>query len=134
MHQHHPVSPAPAKSFTHIGNLSIEILMLVLKILPLEKVLMLRRVSRKHEELSRPYFFDLIRKRSIAHIASSGISHMLFLKRGSSLWASGDNSYGKLGIYHDDSIQTPEQVFLSDVTFAGVGWDYSLALKKDGTV
>jgi len=73
---------------------------------------------------------------------AAGDVHSLAVKDDGTLWAWGDNKYGKLGIgTYDEHHTVPYQVrgpdnagFLTDVVDAAAGDNHSLALRRDGTV
>jgi len=72
---------------------------------------------------------------------SAGGGHSLALKSDGTVWAWGRNIYGQLGDgtnvkYRDTPVQvlTSEGVGFSGVIAISGGYDYSLALKSDGTV
>ncbi len=67
---------------------------------------------------------------------SSGWIHSLALKNDGTVWGWGDNSAGELGITRFGSGNpTPVQVVgISDAVAIAAGYNYSLALKSDGTV
>jgi alpha-tubulin suppressor-like RCC1 family protein len=71
---------------------------------------------------------------------SAGAYHSLALLEDGTVWAWGDNSHGQLGTSSIPFSYTPVQVgstegnFLSDITAISAGYQFSLALKADGTV
>lgn len=67
---------------------------------------------------------------------SEGWIHSLALKNDGTVWGWGDNSAGELGITrYGSGNPTPVQVVgISDVVAIAAGYNYSLALKSDGTV
>jgi len=68
---------------------------------------------------------------------SGGYDHSLALKKDGSLWAWGQNGYGELGLGSADTKAhpTPTQVGTdNDWTAVVAGYDYSLALKTDGSL
>jgi alpha-tubulin suppressor-like RCC1 family protein len=73
---------------------------------------------------------------------AAGDSHSLAVRDDGSMWAWGDNAYGKLGIgTYDEHHTVPYQVrgpdnagFLTNVVDAAAGDSHSLALRSDGTV
>jgi len=67
---------------------------------------------------------------------AAGYMHQLFLKKDGTVWAYGNNFYGELGLGYSSSSETiPMPVKnLTDVVAIGAGMEYSIALKKDGTV
>ena len=74
-------------------------------------------------------------------IAIAGYTHSLALKRDGTVWAWGANYEGHLGDGTTTSRHTPVQVkgpggegYLTDVIAVSAGDDFSLALKRDGTV
>ncbi len=67
---------------------------------------------------------------------SQGFLHSLVLKNDGTVWGWGDNSAGELGITGFPNGQPkPVQVAgISDVVAIAAGYNYSLAIKSDGTV
>jgi alpha-tubulin suppressor-like RCC1 family protein/subtilisin family serine protease len=66
---------------------------------------------------------------------AGGVNHSLAVKDDGTVWAWGDNNYGKLGDGTGINRSTPVQVSgLSGVKDVAGGWQHSLALKDDGTV
>jgi hypothetical protein len=66
---------------------------------------------------------------------AGGVNHSLAVKDDGTVWAWGDNQYGKLGDGTGINRSTPVQVGgLSHVTDVAGGWSHSVALKDDGTV
>ncbi len=93
-------------------------------------------------------FFQLGRSQSDEHIATAipnltnikmvaaGSSHALALKKDGTVWGWGHNSSHKTGHFDRKSpTATPYQIpTLSNVKSIAAGYNYSLALKRDGTV
>ncbi len=65
---------------------------------------------------------------------AAGRYHSLFLKSDGSLWAMGDNEYGKLGDGTFNNTNRPEKIVASGVTAIVAGEDHSLFLKSDGSL
>ena len=66
---------------------------------------------------------------------SAGDGFSLALKSNGSVWAWGDNYYGKLGIGSvEDSCMPVKVPTLSDIVSVSAGGHHSLALKSDGSV
>ena len=68
---------------------------------------------------------------------STAYSHILALKTDGTVWAWGDNSHGQLGIDKNITTQSyiPVQILgLTNITAISAGWNYTIALKNDGTV
>ena len=66
---------------------------------------------------------------------SAGVNYSLALRADGTVWAWGNNSYGKLGDGTTDTSHTPVQVSgLSGVVAVSAGYRHSLALHVDGTV
>ena len=65
----------------------------------------------------------------------SGFTHTIFVKTDGTVWACGNNSYGKLGLGDTSQRYEPTQLQnISDVTKIACGGDFTLFLKSDGTV
>ncbi|AEC01293.1 fimbrillin family protein [Parasphaerochaeta coccoides] len=69
------------------------------------------------------------------------VSHTMILKKNGSLWATGHNAYGQLGIGGTTDISTPEQVkgfggvgVMTDVKEVSAGLYHTMILQKDGTL
>lgn len=68
---------------------------------------------------------------------AGGFEHSLALRSDGTVWAWGANHNGELGngVFSDTPQPTPVQVFgLTGVTKIAAGFDYSVALRSDGTV
>jgi alpha-tubulin suppressor-like RCC1 family protein len=71
---------------------------------------------------------------------SAGGNHTLALDTNRLVWAWGNNQFGQLGTLFGDNAATPARVVwqtecaLNDVISIGTGYDFSVALKADGTV
>lgn len=66
---------------------------------------------------------------------SCGHGHLLALKENGTLWVSGYNNYGQLGLgYIGDSIDTPVQLGNDTWSYVYAGANYSFAIKSDGTL
>jgi alpha-tubulin suppressor-like RCC1 family protein len=67
---------------------------------------------------------------------SQGWLHSLVLKNDGTVWGWGDNSGGELGItgFPNGQPHPVQVVGISDVVAIAAGYNYSLALKSDGTV
>ncbi len=65
-----------------------------------------------------------------------GFDYTLALKKDGSLWAWGENKYGQLGLGNTVNCYVPTRVGTDNdwETVAGGGGDYTLALKKDGSL
>ncbi len=68
-------------------------------------------------------------------VAGTG-SHFLALRKDGTVWAWGDNKYGQLGYSTTKNYSaTPQQVMgLKDIVSVATGYEFSLALDKQGTV
>ncbi|AEC02609.1 fimbrillin family protein [Parasphaerochaeta coccoides] len=64
---------------------------------------------------------------------SAGATHTMILKKDGTLWATGDNSYGQLGIGNNEDKNTPVKV-MTDVKAVSAGVSHTMILKKDGTL
>ena len=81
------------------------------------------------------YFGDVI-------TVSGGLYHTLAVKSDGTVWAWGDNTYGQLGDGTTTDRRTPVQVcadsgcsqYFNNVVAVAAGYEYSMALKTDGTV
>ncbi|NDC57060.1 MAG: hypothetical protein EBZ69_09715 [Alphaproteobacteria bacterium] len=69
------------------------------------------------------------------------VYHLLFLKEDGTVWGRGYNDSGQLGIGNYDNQTTLQQVkglngysYITDIEQIAIGYNYSLFLKKDGTV
>ncbi|OLN31734.1 sigma-70 family RNA polymerase sigma factor [Desulfosporosinus metallidurans] len=72
----------------------------------------------------------------IKAIASGG-AHVIALKTDGSLWAWGFNQYGQFGngtSGGEKYFALPEKIIASEVTAIAAGADYTLAIKKDGSL
>ncbi|HEX3029293.1 MAG TPA: hypothetical protein VHT34_08325, partial [Clostridia bacterium] len=77
-----------------------------------------------------------------AVLAQGNSAHNLFLQRDGTVWAWGDNERGQLGDGTTINRSTPVQVkdpsdptgYIQNVVQVSIGSEYSLALKKDGSV
>lgn len=69
---------------------------------------------------------------------AAGANHTLFLRQDGTVWAAGDNTYGQLGDGTSGSgteKPVPVQVVgLANVVAISAGYEFSVALKEDGTV
>ena len=68
---------------------------------------------------------------------SASAFHVIAVERDGSVWAWGDNSVGQQGngTASPNPVLVPERVTsLSSVTAVSAGWDYSMAIKADGTL
>ncbi|AEC02951.1 fimbrillin family protein [Parasphaerochaeta coccoides] len=67
---------------------------------------------------------------------SAGAAHTMILKKDGTLWATGFNSNGQLGIGNNDNKDTPVQVASmdSDVAAVSTGELHTMILKKNGTL
>ncbi|MCV6636950.1 hypothetical protein [Candidatus Albibeggiatoa sp. nov. NOAA] len=75
---------------------------------------------------------------------SASFKHTLALKNDGTVWAWGNNRYGQLGsgtVKDADNdnqmrafVTTPVQVQIDNVSTVGAGWDYSIAIKNDGSI
>ena len=66
---------------------------------------------------------------------SSGSHYTMLIKEDGTLWASGENLGGQLGINNLSSTHAFMQVGLdNDWVQVASGWDYTLAIKKDGSL
>ncbi|AEC02727.1 fimbrillin family protein [Parasphaerochaeta coccoides] len=72
---------------------------------------------------------------------SAGDDHTMILKTDGTLWATGSNYYGQLGVDDITTISTPVQVkdssgvgFMTDVAAVSAGSHHTMILKKDGTL
>ena len=87
-------------------------------------------------------FGDILGAIDVSPAISAGSSHSLALKDDGTVWAFGTNNYGQLGVGDTMNRDAPVQVkdpsdpttYLTGVTAISAGYDYSLALKSDGTV
>ncbi|AEC03000.1 fimbrillin family protein [Parasphaerochaeta coccoides] len=71
----------------------------------------------------------------------AGELHTMILKKNGTLWATGYNASGQLGIGGTTDISTPEQVkglggagVMTDVAAVSAGWKHTMILKTDGTL
>ncbi|AEC02726.1 fimbrillin family protein [Parasphaerochaeta coccoides] len=67
---------------------------------------------------------------------SAGGFHTLILKMDGTLWATGNNEYGQLGVGTSGTVNsksTPVQV-MTDVAAVSAGWSHTMILKNDGTL
>ena len=64
----------------------------------------------------------------------SGYGGTMIVGSDGSLWATGRNSAGQLGMGHTDSVYVPKQVLANGVAFASLGYYHSLILKTDGSL
>ncbi|NCE64051.1 hypothetical protein D1159_05475 [Pseudoflavonifractor sp. 524-17] len=70
-----------------------------------------------------------------AHVASGGLSHTLVVKKDGTVWAWGSNQDYQLGLDGLDQAQAPTEVEgLSSVLAVAAGYNFSAALRFDGTV
>ena len=69
----------------------------------------------------------------VTKIAGGG-DQSLFLKKGGSVWAMGNNQYGQLGDGTNNNTNRPEQILPNNVTAIAAGYDHSLLLKSDGSL
>jgi len=74
-------------------------------------------------------------------LLAAGFHHVLAVTADGAVWAWGRNRYGQLGDGSTADRTVPVRVrgpdghgFLGDVTALGLGWDHTLALRRDGTV
>jgi alpha-tubulin suppressor-like RCC1 family protein len=72
---------------------------------------------------------------------AAGEYHTIFVQTDGTLWSTGFNQYGQLGIglgnggaSHNDDIATPRMVLATDVVAAAGGGDHTLFLTSDGTL
>ncbi|AEC03050.1 fimbrillin family protein [Parasphaerochaeta coccoides] len=73
---------------------------------------------------------------------SAGYSHTMILKTDGTLWATGRNNYGQLGVGDTTNRRTPVQVWdstdgsvkMTDVAAVSAGSNHTMILKKDGTL
>ncbi|WP_052295827.1 fimbrillin family protein [Parasphaerochaeta coccoides] len=67
---------------------------------------------------------------------SAGFTHTMILKNDGTLWATGNNSSGQLGVGDNTNRSTPVKVTSmgSDVEAVSAGNSHTLILKKDGTL
>ncbi|AEC02461.1 fimbrillin family protein [Parasphaerochaeta coccoides] len=73
---------------------------------------------------------------------STGIDYTMILKKDGTLWATGFNLFGQLGVGDNNSIKTPVQVWnsingsvlMTDVAAVSAGDAHSMILKKNGTL
>jgi alpha-tubulin suppressor-like RCC1 family protein len=66
---------------------------------------------------------------------SSGCQHTLALDENGDVWSWGQNSYGPLGLGHNNNQPTPTKVILpSPITQISVGGNFSAALSKEGVL
>lgn len=64
-----------------------------------------------------------------------GTDSIFFVKSDGTLWATGNNDYGQLGIGNKLKQSSPVQITgISDVTAVAGGYRHALAVKSDGTV
>ncbi|WP_052295855.1 fimbrillin family protein [Parasphaerochaeta coccoides] len=72
----------------------------------------------------------------------AGDEHTMILKKDGTLWATGLNGSGQLGIGTTSDTNVPVQVkdntdisgFMTDVATVSVGWNHTIILKKNGTL
>ena len=64
---------------------------------------------------------------------SAGVGSIMFIKSDGTLWACGDNRFGKLGNGTTTDILVPEKI-MDDVASVSLGMFHSLILKNDGTL
>ncbi|OGO85219.1 MAG: hypothetical protein A2Y22_01515 [Clostridiales bacterium GWD2_32_59] len=90
-----------------------------------------------HEEIAE---FEKVFASGVEMISAGG-SHTVALKPDGTVWAWGNNTYGKLGDGGVAQGRTPVQVlevggggYLTGITKIDAGTDFTLALKSDGTV
>ncbi|MDR1565001.1 MAG: S8 family serine peptidase [Oscillospiraceae bacterium] len=69
---------------------------------------------------------------------SAGMNFSVALKNDGTVWAWGENKYGKVGVVtpsSDEWVSTPKQIpGLTNIIAISAGADYTIALKSDGTV
>jgi alpha-tubulin suppressor-like RCC1 family protein len=65
---------------------------------------------------------------------AAGYQHSLFLERGGSLWAMGNNANGQLGDGTLNQTNLPELIVATNVTAIAAGQFHSLFLKGDGSL
>jgi alpha-tubulin suppressor-like RCC1 family protein/subtilisin family serine protease/chitodextrinase len=88
------------------------------------------------EEITNDYnLFSLIKAGGQFTKISAGYSHSLALHKDGTVWAWGDNGYGRLGDGTTIQRKTPVHIInLNNVISIAAGCEHSLALKNDGTV
>ncbi len=75
-------------------------------------------------------------KHHVAYV-SSGRNHSMILKTDDTLWAVGNNQYGQLGNGNSGSnvkVANMVQVKIAKVASVSVGYEYTMIVKKDGTL
>jgi autotransporter-associated beta strand protein len=65
---------------------------------------------------------------------ASGDRHALFLKSDGTVWATGANNSGQLGLGDKDDRSVPTQIAISGVKAIACGYYHSLLLKNDGSL
>ena len=79
------------------------------------------------------YFFKNIDITDVQQIACGG-SHTMILKTDGTLWATGYNNYGQLGLGDTDTRKLFTKVDITDVAQVACGYNHTLVLKTDGTL
>lgn len=68
------------------------------------------------------------------NVFSSGLGHSLYLKANGTVFATGYNGYGQLGINSTSNQTSPVQITsISNIVSVACGYEHSLFLKSDGT-
>ncbi len=72
---------------------------------------------------------------NVASVSNSA-SHVMLIKTDGSLWAYGDNTYGQLGDGTLTNRNAPEEAvkIMDGVAFISAGYNYSAAIKTDGSL
>ena len=65
---------------------------------------------------------------------SVGSVHTLIVKKDGSLWGTGRNEFGELGLGHNDQVNSFTEILTSDVGEISAGGHHSLIVKTDGSL
>ena len=66
--------------------------------------------------------------------AAAGENFSLFLKEDGSLWGTGGNEYGQLGLGHENNQSIPQMIVSSGVQRVSAGFDHAFYIKSDGSL
>ena len=69
-------------------------------------------------------------------VVSCGAYHTMFLREDGSVWATGENKYGQLGLGHTTEQNTPVEVTAvgKSVRAVACGYEYTMFVRDDGSV